>query len=55
MAHPILTKPEIKVSKLRREHTNDFVQVYRRINKFETSDVEIGTHLEYRGKSDIFS
>lgn len=53
--HHVLTKSEIKVSKLRREHANDFVQVYRRTNKFETSDVEIGTHLENWGKPDVFS
>lgn len=51
----VLTKGEIQVVKLMREHVDNFIQVYWRTSYCEPSDAEIRAHLECRGRSDVVS
>lgn len=41
------------VAKLRREHVEDFIQVYRRTYNQNSSDVDIKAHMEHMGRSDV--
>lgn len=38
-----------------RELVDGFVEVYQKTNICEPSDVEVMTHLEYQGRSDVVS
>lgn len=40
---------------MKREHANDFIQLYLRTNDREPSDIDVRTHLELRGRHDIVS
>ena len=55
MPSPALSDAKIQASKLIREHTDDFVQVYQRAHNREPNDDETGIHMDYHGRSELVS